>query len=94
LPAAAARGRPRQFCRQSCRQRHYEARHRAEELGLGEDELVMARSELDALRDRLYVLECAIRDVERDLSAGLEPAELQEALAWLLDAAKPLVDAR
>jgi len=53
----------------------------------------MARSELDALRDRLYVLECAIADVERDLAAGLDPVELQEALAWLLDAAKPLVDA-
>jgi hypothetical protein len=54
---------------------------------------VLARSELDALRDRLYVLECAIGDVERDLAAGLEPAELREALAWLLDAARPLVDA-
>jgi hypothetical protein len=93
LPPAASRGRPRVYCRQSCRQRHYEASHRAAELGLGEDELVLARSELDALRDRIYVLECAIADVERDLAAGLEPTELQEALAWLLDAAKPLVDA-
>ena len=93
LPPAAAKGRPRQYCRQSCRQRHYEARHRADELGLGEDELVLARSELDALRDRLYVLECAIGDVERDLAAGLEPSELREALTWLLDAARPLVHA-
>ena len=74
LPPASSRGRPRQYCRQSCRQRHYEARHRAAELGLGEDELVLARSELDALRDRLYVLECAIGDVERDLAAGLDPS--------------------
>jgi hypothetical protein len=87
------KGRPRQYCRQSCRQRHYEARLRAAELGLGEDELVMARSELDALRDRLYVLECAIGDVERDLAAGLESSELREALSWLLEAAHPLVDA-
>ena len=93
LPQASSRGRPRQYCRQSCRQRHYEARHRAAELGLGEDELVLARSELEALRDRLYVLECAIGDVERDLAAGLESTELREALGWLLDAAKPLVDA-
>jgi putative heme degradation protein len=93
LPTAAAKGRPRQYCRQSCRQRHYESRHRAAELGLGEDELVLARAELDALRDRLYVLECAIGDVERDLAAGLEATELREALAWLLDAARPLVDA-
>jgi hypothetical protein len=93
LPAAAGRGRPRQFCRQSCRQRHYEARRRASELGLGEDELVLARSELDELRDRLYVLECAVADVERDLANGIESVELREAIAWLLDAAKPLVKA-
>ena len=49
-------------------------------------------SELDALRDRLYVLECAIGDVERDLAAGLDPTELREALVWLLEAARPLVD--
>jgi hypothetical protein len=55
--------------------------------------LVLARSELDALRDRIYVLECAIADVERDLSAGLDSSELREALAWLLDAARPLVHA-
>src|SRR6185436_14411269 len=78
LPPAAGKGRPRQFCRQSCRQRHYEARHRAAELGLGEDELVLARTELEALRDRLYVLECAIGDVERDLAAGLDPSELRD----------------
>ncbi len=53
----------------------------------------MARSELNELRDRLYVLECAVADVERDLAAGIESDELREALAWLIDAAKPLVTA-
>ena len=45
-------GRPRRFCKTSCRQRDYEARRRAKELGLGEDELIVARSELEYLRDR------------------------------------------
>ena len=54
---------------------------------------MLARTELEALRDRLYVLECAIGDVERDLAAELDPEELREALSWLLDAAKPLVHA-
>jgi hypothetical protein len=91
LPVATSKGRPRRYCRQSCRQRHYEARHRADELGLGEHELVVARSELETLRDRLYVLECAVADVERDLENGIDPVELREAISWLLDAAKPLV---
>ena len=70
------------------------ARHRAAELELSENELVVARSRLDALHDELYVLACAVEDVERDLAGGRAPSkgELTDALAWLLDAARPLRD--
>jgi hypothetical protein len=93
FPIAVGAGRPREFCRRSCRQRHYETRRRAAELGLGEHELVVARSELEALRDRLYVLACAVEDVERDVDEQTEHAEVREALTWLLDASKQAVDA-
>ena len=84
-------GRPRLFCRQSCRQREYEARRRAAELGLGEHELVVTRVELDALRDRVFVLGCVIEDVERDRDEGLtDDAHL---LGALLDAARECVAA-
>lgn len=56
---------------------------------------MIARSELDALHDDLYVLACAVDDTERDLAAaGARPtvAELRELLDWLLDAARPLRD--
>lgn len=68
------------------------ARHRAAELELSENELVIARSELDALHDELYVLACAVEDVERDLAASTTPTarELADALDWLLAAARPL----
>ena len=70
------------------------ARHRARELQLSENELVVAREELDALHDELYVLACAVEDVERDLGAAGQPtpAELRDAVEWLLTAAKPLRD--
>ncbi|MFN8036202.1 MAG: hypothetical protein U0V73_09740 [Acidimicrobiia bacterium] len=84
-------GRPREFCRQSCRQRDYEARQLAAERGLDESQLIVARTQLDELRDRLYVLECAIEDVDRDLAVSAKPHEVREALDWLLDAARPLV---
>ena len=88
-------GRPRQYCRDSCRQMDYQARRRAKELGLSESELIMARSELDQLRDALYVLEAAVEDVDRDLEAGADdPAEVRQALNWLLDAARPLLALR
>jgi hypothetical protein len=84
-------GRPREFCRQSCRQRDYEARQTAVERGLDESQLIVTRSELDELRDKLYVLECAVEDVDRDLVVSSEPHELREALQWLLGAARPLI---
>jgi len=84
-------GRPRLYCRRSCRQRDYEARRRQQELGLAEGELVVARAQLDDLADRLYVLEAAVEDVERDLAEASQGSDYQEALAWLLDAARPLV---
>jgi hypothetical protein len=87
-------GRPRRFCRPSCRQRAYEARRRAAEVGLSEAELVVARSQLEELHDRLYVLECAVEDVERDLTPSASRDEYREAVEWLLDAARPLGDLR
>ena len=92
LTVTSGPGRPRRFCQQSCRQRDYEARRRARELDLGDHELIVARHALDALRDELYVLACAVEDVERDLAATSRPTtrDLHDALTWLLDAARPL----
>lgn len=91
LPERRGPGRPREFCRASCRQQDYLRRQRAREAGLAEHELVVTRAELDDLHDRLYVLEAAVEDVERDLAEGGDPAE---ALAWLLEAARPLIQQR
>lgn len=85
-------GRPREFCRRSCRQRDYEARRRAAEVGLSEHELVLTRQAMEELRDRLYVLEAAVEDVERDLAGTPSEADYRDAVAWLLDAARPLRD--
>jgi hypothetical protein len=66
------------------------SRLRAQDAGLAESELVMTRRELDALRDKLYVLECAVEDAERDTEAGVDPAE---SLAWVVESARPLFSA-
>ena len=86
-------GRPRRFCSQSCRQWDWVARQRASELALNENELVMTRGELNAIRDQIFVLKCAIADVERDLDPGIDPTtrDYRAALKWLLEAAKPVV---
>jgi hypothetical protein len=94
LPARNGPGRPREFCKESCRQLDYQARRRAAEVGLSEHELIVARRELDELYDRLYVLEAAIEDVDRDLAGSPTPADYRDAVAWLLDAARPVVEKR
>jgi hypothetical protein len=91
LPPRKGPGRPRQFCGGSCRQQDYLRRQRASEAGLAEHELVATRRELDELRDRLYVLEAAVQDVEADLEGRPTLQDYRDAVAWLLDAARPLV---
>jgi hypothetical protein len=86
-------GRPRQFCSQACRQWDWVGRQRARELQLSETELIVTKAELDQLHDELYVVACAVDDVERDLvSAGKRPAasEVTAMLSWLLEAARPI----
>lgn len=55
----------------------------------------MARRDLDELRDALYVVEAAVEDVDRDLAAAPDdPDEVRRALAWLLEAVRPLLTLR
>jgi hypothetical protein len=51
----------------------------------------VTREELEGLRDRLYVLQCAVEDVERDLAGSDDADDRERAFAWLLDAAKHAV---
>jgi hypothetical protein len=94
LPDRNGPGRKREFCGGSCRQQEYLRRQRAAEAGLAEHELIVTRQELDELHDRLYVLEAAVEDVEHDLADDPSPGEYRDAVAWLLDAARPLLQAR
>jgi hypothetical protein len=63
-------GRPRRYCRDSHRQRAYEARRLATRRGLGADEVLITRRTWEALRDALYRLEAAADDVAMDVLQG------------------------
>lgn len=87
-------GRPPQFCSQRCRQWDWVSRQRAHELELSENELVMARDELDTLKDQMYVLHCALVDARADLANSRQTKEsLTEILNWLMEAADPVAAA-
>lgn len=52
--------------------------------------MVLARQELNRLDDMLYVLTCAVEDVDGDLAGEHDEADVRRALEWLMDAARPL----
>jgi hypothetical protein len=91
MPEAAATGRPRQFCRRSCRQRDFEARERARRHGLDETDVIIAREALETLRDQLYVVRCAVDDVRRDLAGSPTKSEYATAVDWLLKSLEPVL---
>lgn len=84
-------GRPKKFCSQKCRQWDWVSRQRASELELSENELVIARQELDDLKDLIFVLQCAVNDVRHDLASSRHTKDtMRELLDWLLEAAEPV----
>ena len=93
MPERRGAGRPKEFCRQSCRQQAYLARRLAESHGLGDGDVVVSREALEDLQGQLYCLQAAVEDVERDLAEAAGPKEVEEALQWLLTNAKPLQQA-
>lgn len=94
MPTPAATGRPRRYCRQGCRQQAHIARKLAHSHGLGDDDVIVGREQLEELQGLLYCLQAAIEDVDADLDgtgrSGPTPAEVRTALDWLLDNARPL----
>ena len=85
-------GRPRAYCSQPCRPWDWVARQRAREVQLSDEQLVMAREELNDIHDALYVLSCAVDDVQRDLADIEKPSakELRDMLQWILECAEPI----
>jgi len=88
LPRA---GRPRVFCGRSHRQRAYEARRRANALGIPAGQVVVSEADLQSLHDRLYRLESAIEDVRADLGGKPGARAYREAFEHLYDSATDLL---
>jgi hypothetical protein len=78
------------YCRRTCRQAAYESRQRAGELGVGEHELVVARRDLDELKDQLWILQCALQDADADLAGSPTLRDYRNAFAAIKEAAAPL----
>ena len=58
--------------------------------GLGDDDLIVSREQLEEMQSLLYCLQAALEDVDRDLSRSREPSDVAEAFAWLRENAAPV----
>jgi len=69
------------------------ARKLAAAHGLGPDDLIISRRDLEELQGHLYGLQAALEDVDGDLDgaqrAGLD-VDYREAYEWLYASAQPL----
>ena len=60
--------------------------------GLGDDDLIVSRTQLEELQSRVYCLQAALEDIERDLAQSSEPTDVRDALAWLRENAVPVAE--
>lgn len=92
IPAQLSVGRRRRYCTQACRQRAYEKRH--QQAGgtapVDPESVVVRRSELESLQDRLYVLRSAIEVLEDVLQESGEVGELRSVAKEVVAAAGDL----
>ncbi len=68
------------------------ARKLADSHGLGDDDVIVDRLRLEELQGALYCLQAAVEDVDRDLASDHDETDVADALRWLRDNARPLVD--
>ena len=81
-------GRPRRYCRQSCRQRAYEQRALVKGTTVPTDAVVLSADEAAELSDRVYQVRCAAEDVATAVDEGADGAELRELCDALISAAR------
>ena len=84
------RGRPRRFCRPTCRQQAHLARKLAAGRQVGDDEVIIRRADLEAIQAAAFTLQAALEDVHNDLAADDGSSATREALDHLMTEAEPL----
>lgn len=83
-------GRPRRYCRASCRQQAHLARKLAAGHRLADDEVVVRREDLEAIQSAVYGLQAALEDVAVDLADDDGPTGVRQALDHLVAEAGPV----
>ncbi|WP_231598905.1 hypothetical protein [Corynebacterium occultum] len=84
------RGRPRKYCRQSCKQRAYEQRNKVSGTGIPAEAVIIQPERLAVLKDSLFELRCAAEDIATAAEEGAESAEIRELCRELVGLARTI----
>ena len=90
IPVNHGRGRKRKYCSPSCKQRAYEQRTMLAGTAVEEDAVILNRSRVAEIRDRLYELRCAAEDIRTANAEGAGPDDLAPLCDELVDLARQL----
>ncbi|MCS4535063.1 hypothetical protein [Corynebacterium sp. HS2168-gen11] len=88
------RGRPRKFCKPSCKQRAYEQRHTVQGTQIPPTAVIIPPEKVDAFNDALFELRCAAEDIQTAVREGCEPDELTVLCEELVSLAKHVENLR
>ena len=80
MPERSNVGRPRRYCRRSCRQRAFERRRRTTELSWGDERTAQLTERLALQGDRLAHVSDVVSELRMDLADGVD-LTLPEVLA-------------
>lgn len=81
-------GRRRKYCKRSCRQRAYEQRALTEGTSIPSDAVILTRTEVGDLGDRLFALRCAAEDLATAVDEDADSTTLGELAAEIVVLAK------
>nr|WP_040518059.1 hypothetical protein [Gordonia aichiensis] len=81
-------GRRRKYCKRSCRQRAYEQRALTEGTSIPSDAVILTRTEVSDLGDRLFALRCAAEDLATAVDEDADSTTLAELAAEIVTLAK------
>lgn len=84
------RGRPKKYCRQSCKQRAYEQRNKVAGTEIPAQAVIIQPERAAALKDSLFVLRCAAEDIATASAEGAESKEIRDLCRELVELARTI----
>ncbi|PRQ12046.1 hypothetical protein C1Y63_02935 [Corynebacterium sp. 13CS0277] len=90
----AGRGRPKQYCGQSCRQRAYEQRNNVKGTPIPQNAVILTPERAEQLTDRLFELRCAAEDIATAVSEGEDREDISLLCGELVELAKQIEQLR